>query len=371
MMIDGLSYSIMIVAVENIQMDKICLVNLNYTQEVCGNLSAYPEALLEHQKAFSVFGMWYGVVTAILPLFFILFVGAWSDKYGRKPPLIAAVVGHTMWSLCYLLNAYISSWPVEMLFLAAVLDTMGGGTVSFLTACNAYISDVTKENERTSRVGLANSLWFLGGPLGTLLGTYIYKYGGYLSVFGVSTVFQIFSFFYICSVPESRGPFSEYDINGVRIKNKTVKNESTLEAITNSKSKEIEFNNNNNNNLTTEEGLTPEKVPLSTMIRDVFDYHRIIDSFRSTFRKREGNARTFVLLLITCNLLRRLGRGELEMGEEPFQMDKISLTCIQAHDAWCTQFTMIHFDAYQLYYNTQCGVNITGVDMSCCHSIAG
>ena len=84
MLLHGLAYSIMIVFVENIQMDKICAVNLNYTKEECSNLSAYPEKNMEHQKVFSVFGMWYGVVTSILPLFFILFIGAWSDKYGRR-----------------------------------------------------------------------------------------------------------------------------------------------------------------------------------------------------------------------------------------------------------------------------------------------
>ncbi|KAF2363247.1 Major facilitator superfamily [Trinorchestia longiramus] len=307
MLLDGFCYSIMIVAVENIQMDKICLVNLNYTTQVCDNLSAYPEASLEHQKAFSVFGMWYGVLTAILPLFFVLFVGAWSDKYGRKPPLIAATVGHAMWALCYLMNAFATSWPVEMFFLAAILDTIGGGTVSFLTACNAYISDVTKESERTSRVGLANSIWFLGGPIGTLSGTYLYKYGGYLTVFGTSACLQVLSLAYIISIPESRGPFAQFDQTGKRIKKTDLTNKIINESV---KSSETESKENGKQELNNNSNETDEKkIPLKKMFTDLVDYHRITDSFRSTFRKREGNARTFVLLLITCNLLRRLGRG--------------------------------------------------------------
>lgn len=292
MLLDGLSYSIMIVAVENLQMDKICLVNLNYTQEVCGNLSAYPEENLEHQKAFSVFGMWYGVLTAILPLFFVLFVGAWSDKYGRKPPLLAANVGHIMWALCYLSNSLIVGWPVEMIFLAAILDTIGGGTVSFLTACNAYISDVTKEADRTSRVGLANSIWFLGGPIGTLMGTYLYEYGGYTAVFGTSAVFLTISFIYMLRIPECRGPFSKYvkhsDLNENQHKVTTISGDQIFEDKKEEK----------------------ENVTTMKMLRDLVDYRRIVDSFRSTFKKREGNGRTFVLLLITCNVLRRLGRGK-------------------------------------------------------------
>lgn len=316
MLLDGLSYSVMIVSVENIQMDKICHINLNYTDSVCKNLSAYPEQSLEHQKAFSVFGMWYGVLTAILPLFFILFVGAWSDKYGRKPPLIAACVGHLMWALCYLLNAYITAWPAEMLFMAAILDTLGGGAVSFLTACNAYISDVTKESSRTSRVGLANSIWFLGGPIGTLTGTYLYKYGGYLVVFGASAILQLISLTYIISIPESRGPFSQYDKNGNRI---TKSNKSECPEVTEADNQvKKQISEDNNNKESTE--ITAEAVTANKMLRDLFDYNRILDSFRSTFRKREGNARTFVLLLITCNLLRRLGRGEKQLKNKKMKL---------------------------------------------------
>ena len=318
MLLDGIAFSVMVVAVENIQMDKICLVNLNYTEAVCSNLSANPEASLEHQKAFSVFGMWYGVLTAILPLFFILFVGAWSDKYGRKPPLIAACVGHILWALCYLFNAYMKSWPVEMLFLAAILDTLGGGAVSFLTACNAYISDVTKETERTSRVGLANSIWFLGGPLGTFIGTYIYKYGGYLTVFSTSATCYCISFIYLSTIPESRGPFAQFDENGNRrIPTALTENQDgkglTLEKKGSACSKACTVKENSSSqkeeeNTTTTAG-SDSPVTVTRMLRDLVDYRRIVDSFCCTFRAREGNARTFVLLLIACNLLRRLGRG--------------------------------------------------------------
>ena len=335
MLVDGLSYSIMIVAVENIQMDKICLVNLNYTQEVCENLSANPEASLEHQKAFSVFGMWYGMLTAILPLFFVLFVGAWSDKYGRKIPLLAANVGHIMWALCYLLNSVIKQWPVEMLYLAAILDTIGGGTVSFLTACNAYISDVTKESERTCRVGLANSIWFLGGPVGTILGTYLYMYGGYIAVFGTSAACLSVSFFYILRLPESRGPFCQIDENGNRIKSKRKKPEiQTINEKISENNKKVSVTKNNvlSETKVTDKKIIADlkfspgtKVTAKKMISDLMDYHRIIDSFKSTFRKREGNGRTFVLLLITCNLLRRLGRGKNKPLSKVNYYQKISL----------------------------------------------
>ncbi|KAG7163984.1 Proton-coupled folate transporter-like 5 [Homarus americanus] len=209
MLLDGLAYSNMVVLVENLQMDKVCEVNLNQTREVCGNLSQHKEVKDSMSKEVSVFAMYNGIITAVIPLFFILFMGAWSDKYGRKVPLAVSTIGHLFYSLGYLVSSMVDTWPVEYLLAVALLDSLGGGTVSFLTAANSYISDVTSEESRTSRVGLANSIWFLGGPIGTLIGTYIYKAGGYQVLFGTSLSMYVVSLFYISFfLPESHGPFA-------------------------------------------------------------------------------------------------------------------------------------------------------------------
>lgn len=293
MLLDGLGFSIMIVYVENLQMDKICHVNLNLTAEVCANLSHYPEENLKLQQSFSMFGMYNGIIMAFIPLFFILFMGAWSDKYGRKVPLVIAIIGHLCWAAGYLINSWMTHWPVEYILIAALMDSLGGGNVSFLTAANAYISDVTSEETRTSRVGFANSIWYLGGPIGTLLGTYIYKYGGYQILFGTSVFMYIISLVYLFFLPESHGPFK---------KTKNIENNETLEVDQLSKTKDSPK--------TEIVEVESEKISGWKMVCDFFSYDRILDSFRCTFKARGGMVRVFILLLILCNLLRRLGRGK-------------------------------------------------------------
>lgn len=292
MLLDGLGYSIMIVYVENLQMDKICLVNLNLTAEVCGNLSSHPEENIAMQQNFSVFGMYNGIIMAFLPLFFILFMGAWSDKYGRKVPLYTATLGHFCWASGYLINSWVPHWPVEYLLVAALMDSLGGGTVSFLTAANAYISDVTSEESRTTRVGLANSIWFLGGPIGTLLGTYIYMYGGYQVLFGTSVLLHCISLTYLFFLPESHGPFAKHKMSKT---NQDKDDEQQPARLSFKKPDEIAED--------------PSKISIWKMFWDFFNYERIVDSFRCTFKPRGGFVRIFILLLILCNLLRRLGRG--------------------------------------------------------------
>jgi hypothetical protein len=170
----------------------------------------------------------------------------------------------------------------------------------------------------------------LGGPIGTLCGTYLYKYGGYLTVFGVSACLQFGSLAYIISTPESRGPFSKFDQNGNRIVKDEKPNLLSTTAVPPKESGHGKDEKKARDDVKTncsqlvnkkmecelkEKTCGPqadvgEKITVKKMFTDLIDYHRLTDSFQSTFRKREGNARTFVLLLITCNLLRRLGRGK-------------------------------------------------------------
>ncbi|XP_076042102.1 uncharacterized protein LOC143026001 [Oratosquilla oratoria] len=324
MLLDGLAYSVMIVYVENLQMEKICTVKFGFSEDMCHNITAYEKENLMVQQEFSVFGMYNGIIMAFLPLFFILFMGAWSDKYGRKVPLVIAVLGHLGWALGYLLVSLVPELPVEFLLLAALMDSLGGGTPSFLTAANAYISDVTSEESRTSRVGLANSIWYMGGPIGTLIGTYIYKYGHYKALFTTSLLMHLVSLVYLMFLPESHGPFAKLK-NPSALKRTLELRPSTLYVYGDQKSTNGSVRSNapdNDNSSTTEATLQATanslqqkdagkraNISLRKMVCDFFNYHRIVDSFKTTFKKREGHLRCFILMLILCNLLRRLGRG--------------------------------------------------------------
>ncbi|XP_018010174.1 proton-coupled folate transporter [Hyalella azteca] len=303
MLLDGLAFSNMVVLVENLQMDKICHITLNHTAEVCANISQYPDVRKAQQQEVSIFSMYNAIIMSVIPLFFILFMGAWSDKYGRKVPLCAAMLGHTMYSAGYLLNSWVWHWPVEYLLVVGLLESLGGGAVSFLTAANSYISDVTTEESRTSRVGLANSIWFLGGPIGTLMGTYIYRAAGYQVLFGTSLLMHIIATLYIIFLlPESHGPFADKKrLSKVLAPKPTYKlRHSIIQVYGLSRRKK---------NTESEVQRALDEITVKKMILDFFNPQRFIDSFRSTLRKREGNVRIYILLLIAANLLRKIGRG--------------------------------------------------------------
>ncbi|ROT75258.1 putative adenylate cyclase [Penaeus vannamei] len=306
MLLDGVAYSNMVVLVENLQMDKVCRVNLNHSAEVCGNLSEHKAVRDDMTREVSVFAMYNGIITSIIPLFFILFMGAWSDKYGRKTPLLVATLGHLLYALGYLVNSAVEAWPVEYLLFVALLDSLGGGTVSFLTAANSYMSDVTTEEARTSRLGLANSIWFLGGPIGTFIGTYIYQAGGYQVLFGTSLSMYLVSCAYIIFLlPESHGPFANVKkLEKILAPKQSLRlRESIVWVYGIDKEKKRDLMH------TESVRERAKKISLVQMVKDFFNPRRFLDSFRCTLKKREGHVRIYILLLIFSNLLRKLGRG--------------------------------------------------------------
>ncbi|XP_064120874.1 lysosomal proton-coupled steroid conjugate and bile acid symporter SLC46A3-like [Macrobrachium nipponense] len=279
MLIDGACNQAMMLFIENVQMNKICTVNLNISAEKCANLSAHPEDNVLVQREFSIFAFYNSIIMSVLPLLFVLFMGAWSDKYGRKIPLLMTLTGHVFYASGYLLNNWMASWPVELIYVVTFMEALGGGYMCLLSTTVSYISDICSEKTRTARVSTANSVWYLGGPLGTLIGAVIIRYWGYNIALALCLMAYFSAILYVIFlIKESHGPFAK-DSFARKDANKNV------------------------------ETLKKEDVSALTMFADFFNWRRVFESFKTAFRKREGNARAVLLVIILCNALWRMSRG--------------------------------------------------------------
>ena len=89
-------------------------------------------------------------------------LGAWSDKWGRRPILIFSLIG-TVVSFVMLAVAH----SLAMLFAARIVDGLSGGNI---TTARAYIGDIATDENRAKSFGLLGAAFGLGFIIGPALG---------------------------------------------------------------------------------------------------------------------------------------------------------------------------------------------------------
>lgn len=98
-------------------------------------------------------------------------MGAWSDKRGRKMPLILGLFGKFYYSTMIVVNSLQPKWPVEYIIYTATLPmTITGADVAIFAAAFAYLSDITSPESRTIRVTVLEVCYLATMPTGIALG---------------------------------------------------------------------------------------------------------------------------------------------------------------------------------------------------------
>ncbi|XP_071543459.1 probable peptidoglycan muropeptide transporter SLC46 isoform X1 [Panulirus ornatus] len=188
-----------VVVADTIEIDRVCRVNLNFTEEECAAMDSgnYTKVQVAVQRYQNNFNYNQSLMDSLIPLLIILFMGSLSDRYGRKPPMLAVLAGFMAFAGVYLLMAYRPSWPVEVLYAATLAVDVTGTWVVFNMAVYSYVADITSPETRTKRLGILDACWYIGDPLGRLLGGWLYRAAGYPAVFIVSIVLWFMSFIYV------------------------------------------------------------------------------------------------------------------------------------------------------------------------------
>jgi DHA1 family tetracycline resistance protein-like MFS transporter len=127
------------------------------------------------------------------------YLGALSDKYGRRPVLLLSQVGTV---ISFILLGIANSLP--MLFVARILDGASGGNIS---TAQAYISDVTEEKNRSKAFGLIGAAFGIGFIAGPAIGGFLGRNGSFaapaFAAAAISFVALVLTFSFL---PESLPP---------------------------------------------------------------------------------------------------------------------------------------------------------------------
>jgi len=146
----------------------------------------------------SSWGGWLIGAYAFMQFLFAPVLGNLSDRYGRRPVLLASLLG---FGIDYLFLAFAPG--IWWLFLGRVIAGITGA--SFTTA-SAYIADVSPPEKRAQNFGMMGAAFGMGFIIGPALGGFLGHYGlriPFLAAAGLSLLNFLYGLFIL---PESLPP---------------------------------------------------------------------------------------------------------------------------------------------------------------------
>ena len=124
-----------------------------------------------------------GLLSTSFSLMQLLFAPVWgrlSDRVGRRPVILAGLLGS---SISYLTFGLAQSLPI--LFLSRILAGIAGANIS---TAQAYIADSTQRENRAKGMGLIGAAYGLGFTVGPAIGGILSQYGYAVPAFFASAL---------------------------------------------------------------------------------------------------------------------------------------------------------------------------------------
>ena len=95
----------------------------------------------------------------------------YSDKFGRKLPMVLSSIGSLLGVLVYMVSILILNIELRLplILIGSALNGIAGKSSVFNMAINSYISDKTQSETRTKTLGKVLTMGFFGYCAGSLL----------------------------------------------------------------------------------------------------------------------------------------------------------------------------------------------------------
>jgi len=184
--------------VTNLYLDKVCRVDLNLTESICSDLNSHEAESNKVQAQVTKLELYKTLITAFPCILVSTLLATWSDRTGRRKPLIILpMLGDLVSLLIYLLNVYFKDWPACWLLLTSVYCLAGGFTTSML-ALYSILASTTPTNLRTTRIGFLHVITTGGWVAGNLLAPPVFHKWSYYGTFASSLLIALLSLLITC-----------------------------------------------------------------------------------------------------------------------------------------------------------------------------
>ncbi|OQV14170.1 putative Solute carrier family 46 member 3 [Hypsibius exemplaris] len=188
--------------------DRVCELVLGYPTKEC----EHAKSLANHAHSDAIrtvasdYVFYRNLVMSLPCVVLSQFIGQWSDKYGRKVPMMMPFAGLFICGVILLFCAYYPIHPVFMI-VASLCAACLGGWMMFPMALFAYIGDYTDNSNRTVIMGIATGAQAIGTTLGLLSGGMLLQSYGFAVPFILFCALLASAFFYVLFFVKDIAPF--------------------------------------------------------------------------------------------------------------------------------------------------------------------
>ncbi|XP_074641358.1 lysosomal proton-coupled steroid conjugate and bile acid symporter SLC46A3-like [Tubulanus polymorphus] len=147
---------------------EVCLIEYQ-DHGLCYSLRKHPIEEAHVQKLSANYIMYYKILLNFPAIILGLFCGAWSDRVGRKLPMILPCIGAIIACLFYMFGMLPQSSALAFVLIGAAINGCFGKSAILSMAVYSYVSDVSSKENRTKKLSKLLAMNFFGLFLGSLL----------------------------------------------------------------------------------------------------------------------------------------------------------------------------------------------------------
>lgn len=197
--------------VTNQILKQTCIYQFEYSHIVCNQLddkNATGSIEQEIQPYVANILMTLTILNSIIPMLLSLFLGPWSDRFGRKRVFCAVFLGYNISMGWIMIVSYLSDYiatnnPWNYLF-AQLPVMLSGGIPTLVVVILCYVTDQTNESNRSTRMTIIELIIFFGVLVAVAGSSFLLKLTNATAVFFTSFVcISIGTFIVVFLVEES------------------------------------------------------------------------------------------------------------------------------------------------------------------------
>ena len=179
---------------EALLFDKVCLYELNYSEEICENLSLYEDEEIEVQQAVNRFNLGKSWANSVMAIIVSLFVGGFTDRFGFKMTLTMSFIGVLLIGVVdWVFYIFLEDIPLYFLYAHLLFNPM---TQGYYLALYGLINRFVSKDKLAMRIGFSDGVYTIGWIFGVTPSAPLFRALGYYGVYATHDILYIIAFVY-------------------------------------------------------------------------------------------------------------------------------------------------------------------------------